>query len=89
MVTIMLEVVFTETAKEQYETLTGKIKRQVDNGLKRISTNPYSGKPRHGQLKGIFSERVSTFRLLYRVYAVENAVLILAVQHRKDVCRGH
>jgi len=89
MVTVMLELVFTETAKEQYEALTGKLKRQVDNGLKRISLNPHSGKPLHGQLKGIFSERVSTFRLLYKVFRTRHYVLILAIQHRKNVHGGH
>ncbi len=89
MVTVMLEIVFTETAKEQYEALTGKLKRQVDNGLERIAANPRSGKPLQGKLKGIRSERVSTFRLLYKVVADEGYVLVLVIQHRKDVYGGH
>ena len=85
----MYEIVFTETAKEQYERLAGRIKAQVDKGLDRISRNPRLGKPLRGELKGIWSERVATFRVLYKIKEREIEVVILVIEHRKSVYGGH
>ena len=85
----MYEIVFTETAKIQYERLTGRLKAQVDKGIDRISKNPLLGKPLRGELKGIWSERVATFRVLYKIKEHEVEVIILVIEHRKSVYGGH
>lgn len=93
MVTIIMdtvyELLFTETAKTQYEKLDPRLRRQVDKGLDRISANPELGKPLRGELKGIYSERVATFRILYKIRRSEIQVLVLVVEHRKSVYGGH
>tara|TARA_Y100000590_G_scaffold377918_1_gene444518 strand:+ start:82 stop:348 length:267 start_codon:yes stop_codon:yes gene_type:complete len=85
----MYNLVFTEIARKQYETLGARLKRQVDKGLERISKNADLGKPLRGELKGIFSERVSTFRILYKVRKAEVEILVLVIEHRKSVYGGH
>ena len=64
----MFDLLFAETAKKQYSRLNPKLQRQVDNGLERIAANPRVGKPLGGNLKGIWSERVATFRILYKIF---------------------
>jgi len=85
----MFGLIYTDKAREQYEALDARLRRQVDKGLERIRQNPQSGKPLRGELKGIWSERVATFRILYRIRNREVEVLILVIEHRKSVYGGH
>lgn len=85
----MYSLVFTELAKGQYENLNARLKGQVDKGLARISKNPKMGKPLRGDLKGIWSERVATFRILYKIQEADIEILILVVEHRRSVYGGH
>jgi len=82
-------LLFTDKARKQYEPISGKLKGQIDKGLERISKNPYGGKPLIGDLRGIWSERVSTFRILYKIYETKIEVLVLLIEHRKKVYGGH
>jgi len=85
----MYTLVFTATARRQYEALVGKIRGQVDKGLVRIASHPEHGKPLRGELHGIWSERLATFRILYKIHAHAVEVLILTIEHRKGVYGGH
>lgn len=82
-------ILLSEKAEAQYAQLSGKLKQQVDKGLRRIASAPKRGKPLWGPLKGVWSERVSTFRILYRIYEEEVEVLIITIEHRKTVYGGH
>ena len=81
----MYQLCFTDTAKKQYNSLNSKLKKQVDKGLDRITLNPNKGKPLRGSLKGIWSERVSTYRILYKIISREIRILVLLIEHRKSV----
>lgn len=85
----VFQIVFTDIARKQYGALSSRLRRQVDKGLDRIAKQPYSGKPLRGQLRGIWSERVSTFRVLYKIKNEEIEVLVLTIEHRKSVYGGH
>ena len=85
----MYGLVYTDKAREQYEALDARLKRQVDKGLERIRQNPQLGKPLRGELRGIWSERVATFRILYKIQNKEVEVVILVIEHRKSVYGGH
>lgn len=85
----MYRLLFTPIAKKNYEGLQGKLKTQVDKALDRICRDPYLGKPLGGELKGLRSERVSSFRIVYRIYEKSVEVVILVVEHRKSVYGGH
>lgn len=85
----MYRLVYTEKAKKQYEALDSRLRRQVDKGLERIQKNPRLGKPLRGELNGIWSERVATFRILYKIRDKEVEIIILVIEHRKSVYGGH
>lgn len=85
----MYQLSFTEKAKRQYEALGSRLRQQVDKGLARIIKDPKRGKLLRGELHGIWSERVATFRILYKIREKEIEVLILVIEHRKSVYGGH
>jgi mRNA interferase RelE/StbE len=88
MVTVY-ELIFTETALRQYERLDPRLRHQVDRGLERIAADPRRGKALGGEWKGIRSERVATYRILYKVFDRTIEVLILVIGHRRSVYGGH
>lgn len=50
--------------------------------------NPYRvGKPLKGELAGIWSARRGTYRILYRVNEQAREVVVLRIDHRRDVYR--
>lgn len=46
------------------------------------------GKRLRGDLAGIFSARRGTYRVLYRINDDRNEVVVLRIDHRRDVYRG-
>lgn len=45
------------------------------------------GKPLRGQLDGVWSARRGTYRILYRVLDEPREVVVLRIEHRRDVYR--
>jgi mRNA-degrading endonuclease RelE of RelBE toxin-antitoxin system len=45
------------------------------------------GKPLRGDLAGIWSARRGTYRILYRVVEEPREVIVLRIEHRRDVYR--
>jgi mRNA interferase RelE/StbE len=51
--------------------------------------NPHRvGRPLRRELTGLWSARRGTFRVIYRINADEHEVIVLRVDHRRDVYRG-
>jgi mRNA-degrading endonuclease RelE of RelBE toxin-antitoxin system len=51
--------------------------------------NPHRvGKPLRGDLAGIFSARRGTYRVLSRINEALQEVVVLRIEHRRDVHRG-
>lgn len=46
------------------------------------------GKPLRRELQGIWSARRGTFRVLYRINDAQHEVVVLRVDHRRDVYRS-
>lgn len=52
--------------------------------------NPYRvGKQLRGELAGIHSTRRGTYRVLYRINEKTNEVIVLRIEHRRDVYGWH
>lgn len=50
--------------------------------------NPHRvGKPLRGELAGIHSARRGTYRVLYRINERDRDVVVLRIEHRRDVYR--
>jgi mRNA interferase RelE/StbE len=47
-----------------------------------------AGKPLRGDLGGIYSARRGTYRVLYRINEGLREVVVLCIDHRRDVYRG-
>lgn len=45
------------------------------------------GKPLRGELSGIWSARRGTYRVLYRINEDPREVIVLRVEHRRDIYR--
>lgn len=45
------------------------------------------GKPLRGDLAGIWSARRGTYRILYRILEPQHEVVVLRIEHRRDVYR--
>ncbi len=45
------------------------------------------GKPLRGELAGIWSARRGTYRILYRLVEQPHEVVVLRIEHRRDVYR--
>lgn len=59
------------------------IKRAIED---RLTVDPVGlGKPLRYSFKGHRRLRVSDYRIVYRVEAETNSVIIVAIKHRKDI----
>jgi len=53
-----------------------------------LVTRPHRvGKPLRDDLEGIWSARRGTYRVLYRIHDERHEVVVLRVEHRRDVYR--
>jgi mRNA interferase RelE/StbE len=65
------------------EPFKSLIKRAIEE---RLTVNPIGfGKPLRYSLKGHRRLRVGDYRIVYRIDAPSNLVIIFTIQHRKDV----
>ena len=84
------ELVLTPPARR---ALTGKLPEPVATAVIEFLTTslirqPYRmGKPLRDDLTGVWSARRGTYRVLYRIRDDLHEVIILRVEHRRDVYR--
>lgn len=74
-------------AKKQIEILPEKIKEKIANAIEDLSFDPGMGKVLKAQLKGLFSYRVGSYRIIYQIVRKKLIVQIISVRHRKDAYR--
>lgn len=80
-------VKFTPEAEKQFLELPNNIKPLIQRAIKeRLATDPLSyGKPLRFSYKGHRRIRVSHYRIIYRVEDQNVIVIIVNIDHRKDV----
>lgn len=84
-------VTYTTRARRALsETLPGAVAAACLEFIGRVlAENPFRvGKPLRPPLEGLYSARRGEFRVIYRVDAGEVTVLIVTIQHRRDVYRS-
>ena len=77
-------------ARIQLERLPPEIGAAVANAFTRLFADPWlAGKPLGGDLAGVWSMRVGSYRILYTVEGPEShaTVVVRAVDHRRVVYR--
>ncbi len=53
-----------------------------------LAANPQAGKRLKGRYAGLYSHRVSDYRIVYEIDAGELLIVVLRVRHRRDVYDG-
>lgn len=61
--------------------------QRVASALDDLQRDPFQGKPLKGELKGRYSYRVGSYRIVYLVRRQELLVLIIDIGHRRDIYR--
>jgi mRNA interferase RelE/StbE len=76
-----------EVVRKHIPALASSVKAIVKRAIeKRLMVDPVSfGIPLRYSLKGHRRLRVGDYRIVYRIEAETNTVLIIAIKHRKDV----
>lgn len=62
-----------------------KLYQRFINALQAIAADPLDGKPLHGELKGLRSYRLGSYRILYEVHHRELLVVIIDLGHRREI----
>jgi len=76
----------TKTFQKNFQKLPKNIQTKVENTLRKIYLDPYTGKKLLGELEGEFSYRLGKYRIIYFIDREKN-IWIETVRHRKDVYR--
>ena len=73
--------------KEDIPALAKNIKNTIKKAIEeRLTVDPLGfGKPLRYSLKGHRRLRVSDYRIVYRIDAKDNTVVIIAIKHRKNI----
>ena len=61
------------------------LKMQIRQALEELGSDPYVGKPLQRQLKGLYSYRVSRYRIVYRIRRQEILVEVIDIAARSLV----
>jgi mRNA interferase RelE/StbE len=85
----MYQVQFTRTALKHLGRIDQKQKRRIVVLIEeRLTLDPTLGMPLKGRLKGLWKLRVGRCRVIYQFSRGRLVVIVVEVQHRKDVYRG-
>lgn len=57
----------------------------MENAFGVLIEDPHQGKMLKGELKGYWSFRVGTYRIIYTIHHQEVVIEVLRIQHRKEV----
>ncbi len=74
---------FTDRFLQDTKRLEGEPKKHLEKAVKKILENPFLGKPLRYTFKGVRSERVGKFRIIYEVE--KDLVIFHTFEHRKKV----
>ena len=61
--------------------------QRVASALDDLQRDPYQGKPLKGELKGRYSYRVGSYRIIYLIHQQQLRVLVIDIGHRRDIYR--
>ncbi|MEK9147170.1 MAG: type II toxin-antitoxin system RelE/ParE family toxin [Patescibacteria group bacterium] len=83
----MFEVLLTREAEKQLESIDKRYQKAIAAVLLRLGQNPNIGKSLSYDLKGSFRIRVAKYRIVYEINHAKGEILVLMIEHRKDVYR--
>ena len=60
---------------------------RVAQALDELERDPFQGKPLKGELKGRYSYRIGSYRVIYLIHRHQLLVVVIDVGHRRDIYR--
>ena len=61
--------------------------QRMARALDDLERDPFQGKPLKGELRGRYSYRIGTYRIVYLVRQHELLVLVIDIGHRREIYR--
>jgi len=86
----LYKVVLLSDAQKFYKKLFLKdrlIFNRIKNALESLQQDPLQGKALRHKLKGLYSLRVGSYRIIYQIEKKVVTIYILDIGHRKEVYR--
>lgn len=81
----MYEIIVENPAERFIRTLNKKEQKRVLDAIELLAENPVKGKELVGRLVGLRSLRVSSYRVIYKVYDARLVIVVLQAGHRKNI----
>jgi len=75
----------TRKFEKDFRKLAAGLKHRVDQQIKTLETQPYSGKGLRGEFEGSYSFRIGDYRIFYWVDEAERRIVLLTVAHRRTI----
>jgi len=82
------KIEISRTAEKELEKVFRSDRSLYDRFLRAfdaMAQDPSQGKPLHGQLRGLFSYRIGSYRILYEIYHRRLVVIIIDLGHRREI----
>ena len=86
----MYKVVLSSDAQKTYKKLfhsNPDLFKRIDNALELLKKDPLVGKSLKDNLKGKYSLRIGSYRILYSVLKHEVTIYVFDIGHRREVYR--
>ncbi len=83
----MAEVFLSERARQELSRLTRRYFTAVEAGIDRLGREPPAGKALRGDLEGLRSLRIGSYRIVYAFHARRGRVDIAWIRHRREAYR--
>ena len=78
-----------EAAKQFRDIVSVSVRNEILNVIEQdIAVNPLVGKPLACPFAGLRSFRIGTLRILFKAYKDRLVIVILRIEHRKNVYRA-
>ncbi len=61
--------------------------KRLAQALDDLERDPFQGKSLKGRLKGFYSYRVGSYRVIYRIYRHKLLVIVIDIGHRRGIYR--
>ena len=75
----------TRKFEKDFRKPAADLKHRVDQQVKILETQPYSGKRQRGEFEGSYSFRIGDYRVIYWVDEPEKRIVLLTVAHTRTV----
>jgi mRNA interferase RelE/StbE len=78
-------IVLTAESEEFIKKCDKAIRNRILKSLRKLETDPESGKPMTSILTGLWSLRMGDYRAIYQIKNNELVVVVIKIGHRKNV----